>query len=88
MLDPDSFEKVTHIVPRPPPIDVSEYVEAGGEFYVVDEKIDERLDGGDFDNVKSVSHMDQQVGITTDPEFDPAKPKMCSTCEVRLCDCM
>ncbi|EOA92167.1 uncharacterized protein SETTUDRAFT_134260 [Exserohilum turcica Et28A] len=88
MLDPDSFEKVTHIVPRPPPIDVSEYVEAGGEFYVVDEKIDERLDGGDFDNVKSVSHMDQQVGITTDPEFDPAKPKMCSTCEVRLCDCI
>jgi hypothetical protein len=88
MLDPESCEKVTHIVPHPPPKDVKNYVETGGQFYVIEEKVDERLDGGDFDNVKSVSQMDKHVGITTEPEFDPKKPKMCAKCEKRLCDCM
>jgi hypothetical protein len=88
ILDPMSCEKVTHMVPQPPPIDAKAYTEAGGQYFVVEEKVDERLDGGDFDNVKSVSQMDQHVGISTEPEFDPTKPKMCTTCELRLCDCM
>ncbi|KAB2109215.1 hypothetical protein AG0111_0g3523 [Alternaria gaisen] len=88
ILDPVSCEKVTHIVPRPPPMDAKAYTEAAGQFFVIKEKVDERLDGGDFDNVKSVSQMDQQVGISTKPEFDPTKPKICTTCELRLCDCM
>ncbi|CAN9310331.1 unnamed protein product [Alternaria alternata] len=88
ILDPVSCEKVTHIVPRPPPMDAKAYIEAFGQFFVVEEKVDERLDGGDFDHLKCVSQMDQQVGISTEPEFDPTKPKMCTTCELRLCDCM
>ncbi|KAI4696651.1 uncharacterized protein J4E88_000828 [Alternaria novae-zelandiae] len=88
ILDPGSCEKVTHIVPTPPSIDVKAYTEAGGQYFVVEEKVDERLDGGDFDNVKSVSQMDQHIGISTEPEFDPTKPKMCTTCELRLCDCI
>jgi hypothetical protein len=88
ILDPVSCEKVTHIVPKPPPIDAKAYTAAGGQYFVVEEKVDERLDGGDFDNVKSVSQMDQHVGISTEPEFDPTKPKMCTACELRLCDCM
>ncbi|KAI4950449.1 hypothetical protein J4E91_004331 [Alternaria rosae] len=88
ILDPISCEKVTHIVPRPPPIDTKAYTEAGGQYFVVEEKVDERLDGGDFDNVKSVSQMDQHIGISTEPEFDPNKPKICTTCELRLCDCI
>ncbi|ENI00582.1 hypothetical protein COCC4DRAFT_53609 [Bipolaris maydis ATCC 48331] len=88
MLDPESCEKVTHIVPRPPPMDVKRYAKTGGQFWVVEEKVDERLDGGDFNNVKSVSQMDKHVGITTEPEFNPVRPKMCTTCEMRLCDCI
>lgn len=88
MLDPESCEKVTHIVPQPPPMDVKRYAKTGGQFWVVEEKVDERLDGGDFDSVKSVSQMDKHVGITTEPEFNPTRPKMCTTCEIRLCDCM
>jgi len=88
ILDPVSCEKVTHVVPTPPSTDVKAYTEAGGKYFVVEEKVDERLDGGDFDNVKSVSQMDQHIGISTEPELDPTKPKMCTTCELRLCDCM
>ncbi|XP_014558657.1 hypothetical protein COCVIDRAFT_24905 [Bipolaris victoriae FI3] len=88
MLDPESCEIVTHIVPRPPPIDAKRYAKTGGQFWVVEEKVDERLDGGDFDSVKSVSQMDKHVGITTEPEFNPTRPKMCTTCEIRLCDCI
>lgn len=88
ILDPVSCEKVTHIVPRPPTTDARSYAAAGGKFFVVEEKVNERLDGGDFDNVKSISQMDQFVGVTTEPELDPTKPKMCTTCEIRLCDCM
>jgi len=69
-------------------MDAKAYIEASGQFFVVEEKVDERLDGGDFDKVKSVGQMDQHVGISTEPEFDPKKPKMCTTCELRLCDCM
>ena len=88
ILDPVSCEKVTHVVPKPPATDVKGYTEAGGQFFVVEEKTDARLDKDDFDNVKSVSQMDQHIGISTEPEFDPKKPKMCAVCELRLCDCM
>lgn len=88
MLDPVSCEKVTHVVPIPPPMDVETYAEMGGEFYVVEEKVDQRLEGGDFDNVKSVSQMDELMGLSTEEDFDPLKPRMCRQCERRLCDCM
>ena len=88
ILDPDSFEKVTHIVPVPPPIDVETYADQGGQFFVVEEKPDQRLEGGDFDKVKSVSQMDEHVGVTTEPDFDPSVPKKCTTCQIRMCDCM
>ncbi|KAF2690881.1 hypothetical protein K458DRAFT_355197 [Lentithecium fluviatile CBS 122367] len=88
ILDPLSCEKVTHMVPIPPPMDAKTYTEKGGQFYVVEEKVDERLEGGDFEGVKSVSQMDKQIGVTTEPEFDPMKPKQCTTCLIRLCDCI
>jgi hypothetical protein len=79
---------VTHIVPPPPPIDAMGYVEANMPFFVVEEQVDNRVDGGDFDNVISVSAMDKEKGVTVGPAFDPSKPKMCKECEMRLCDCM
>jgi len=88
ILDPLSCEKVTHIVPPPPPISAGTYAQTGGQFYVVKEKIDERLEGGDFSNIKSISQMDKHFGVGTEPEFDPTKPKKCMECEIRLCDCM
>lgn len=88
IFDPVSCEKVTHIVPQPLPVDIRTYAESGCKFFVVEEKIEGRLDGGEFGNVKSVSQMDAHGGVTTEPEFDSTKPKMCTTCEVRLCDYM
>ncbi|KAG9190472.1 hypothetical protein G6011_08560 [Alternaria panax] len=88
ILDPVSCEKVTHIVSTPPPTDARACTEAGGQFFVTEEKVDERLDGGDFDNIKSVSQMDKHIGIGTEPEFDPSKPRMCTACELRVCDCI
>ena len=79
---------MTHIVPPPPPIDAMGYVEANMPFFVVEEQVDNRVDGGDFDNVISVSAMDKEKGVTVEPTFDPSKPKMCKECETRLCDCM
>ena len=64
------------------------YVEANMPFFVVEEQVDNRVDGGDFGNVISVSAMDKEKGVTVEPEFDPSKPKMCKECETRLCDCM
>lgn len=88
ILDPASCEKVTHIVPPPPPIDAMGYVEADMPFFVVEEQVDNRVDGGDFDNITSVSAMDKEKGVTTELAFDLSKPKMCKECETRLCDCM
>ena len=88
ILDPIGYEKVTHIVPPPPPISTEEYVEANMPFFVVEEQVENRVEGGDFGNVISVSAMDKEKGATTEPEFDPKKPKMCKECETRLCDCM
>jgi len=88
ILDPTSCEQVTHTVPQPPPMDAKAYTDAGHSFYVVQEDVDNRLEEGDFENVNSVSAMDQAIGVTTVEEFDPMKPKMCTQCAKRLCDCM
>ncbi len=79
---------MTHIVPPPPPIDAAEYAKANLPFYVVEEQVDNRVEGGDFNNIVSVSAMDKEQGVTAEPVFDPSKPRMCRECEVRLCDCM
>lgn len=88
ILDPTSCEQVTHTVPQPPPMDVKAYSDAGLPCYLVQEDVDNRLEDGDFENVNSVSAMDKAIGVTTEEEFDPMKPKMCTQCEKRLCDCM
>lgn len=64
------------------------YVDANLPFFVVEEQVDNRVDGGDFGNVDSVAAMDKKKGVTTEPAFDPSQPKMCKECETRLCDCM
>ncbi|RFU29847.1 hypothetical protein B7463_g6513, partial [Scytalidium lignicola] len=88
ILDPASCEAVTHVVPQPPPIDATTYTKANLPFFVVEEKADDRVDGGDFNNVKSVSAMDNAKGVATESSFDPSKPSMCKACETRLCDCI
>ncbi|KAK2767454.1 hypothetical protein FQN54_003610 [Arachnomyces sp. PD_36] len=88
ILDPQSCESVTHIVPPPPPIDAMGYVEQDLPFFVVEEQVDNRVDGGEFKNVASVSAMDKKTGVMTEPSFDPSKPTMCTGCETRLCDCI
>ncbi|KAJ5377689.1 uncharacterized protein N7496_005098 [Penicillium cataractarum] len=55
ILDPVSCESVTHIVPPPIPMSAYEAVLSNLPFFVVEEQIDNRLEGGDFDNVKSVT---------------------------------
>jgi hypothetical protein len=87
ILDPASCEAVTHIVPAPPPIDAETYAKSNMPFFVLEEKPDERLEGGDFDNVKSVSAMDKEKGVSEEQSLDPTKPVQCQ-CEVRLCDCV
>lgn len=88
ILDPESCERVTHIVPQPPLMDAKAYTDAGIPFYVVQEDVDNRLEEGDFEDTSSISAMDKQIGVTTEEEFDPMRPKMCTQCEKRLCDCM
>ncbi|KAK2846370.1 hypothetical protein FQN49_005792 [Arthroderma sp. PD_2] len=88
IFDPRTFESVTHIVPMPPPIGVEEYTKANLPYYVVEEQPDNRLAGGDFDNVLSVSAMDKKKGVVTEPSLDPSRPSMCKECETRLCDCV
>lgn len=88
ILDPASCEAVTHIVSPPPPIGADEYIKKDLPFFVVDELVDKRVDGGDFDNVKSVSAMDAQNGVVKEPDLDPTKPIVCGECETRLCDCV
>ncbi|KAJ5460085.1 uncharacterized protein N7458_001637 [Penicillium daleae] len=88
ILDPVSCESVTHIVPPPIPMSAYEAILAKLPFFVVSEQIDNRLEGGDFDNVKSVSKMDETKGIASEPSLDPNQPIMCSSCEKRLCDCV
>jgi hypothetical protein len=87
ILDPASCEAVTHVVPAPPPIDAMGYVEANMPFFVVEEQAENRVDGGDFENVISVSAMDRERGVATEPSLDPSKPTQCK-CAVRLCDCV
>jgi hypothetical protein len=62
------------------------YAKAGLPLYVVEEQPDNRLEGGDFADVKSVSAMDKQQG-TKEQTLDPTKPTQCH-CGMRLCDCV
>ena len=67
------------------------YTEAGGQFFVVEEQVDNRVEGGDFEAVKSVSQMDQQKigkGKDAEDELDPAILRVCGKCQLRLCDCV
>lgn len=82
-----SWEAVTHIVPPPPPIDTQQYAQDGGQFFVVEEQPDNRLDGGNFESVKSVSAMDKEKLAQTDGSLDPKTPKPCK-CGIRMCDCV
>lgn len=87
ILDPASCESVTHVVPAPPPIDVEAYAKAGFQFYTVEERPEERLEGGDFDNVKSVATMDKQNMQMEEKPLDPTVLTECR-CGKRLCDCV
>jgi hypothetical protein len=87
ILDPASCEAVTHIVPAPPPIDAETYAKSNMPFFVLEEKPEERLEGGDFENVQSVSAMDREKGVSEEQSFDPTKPVQCQ-CGIRLCDCV
>lgn len=63
-------------------------------FVVVDEQIENRVEGGDFEDIHSVSatsSMDKQKVVATEPSFDPRKPSACGeyySSKVRLCDCV
>lgn len=81
ILDPISCESVTHLVPPPIPMNAYVAVLANMAFFVVEEQIDDRVEGGDFDNIKSVSKMDETKGIAFEPSLDPNQPTMCSSCE-------
>jgi hypothetical protein len=87
ILDPAICESVTHIVSAPPPIDAETYAKTELPLYVVEERPDERLEGGDFDNVKSVSAMDKHKGLIEEHPLDPTLLTECK-CGVRLCDCV
>jgi len=91
ILDSFTFEAVTHIVPPPTPITAKRYKDQGLPLFLLEEKVDSRLDGGNpLKGVKSVGMMDKEIGINDvfDDTFDPLKPKKCQTCGFRLCDCM
>lgn len=88
ILDPASCEQVTHIVPPPVPISAYKAIEAQLPFFVVEEQIDNRVEGGDFANVKSVAQMDEAKGVSGEPSSDPDVSTMCQSCEKRLCDCV
>ena len=91
IFSPASFEAVTHIVPPETPITARAYADAGLPFYVVEEDIENRLDGSDaLDAIKSVSQIDRQVGVGDcgAPSLDTETPKRCRVCKTRLCDCM
>lgn len=79
---------MTHIVPQPPPKDAKGSAGEDNPYFVVEEQIDNRVDGGDFDNVASVSAMDNKKGIVTEPSLDPSRPTQCRECDTRLCDCV
>ena len=91
IFSPASFEAVTHIVPPETPVTARAYADAGPPFYVVEEYAENRLNGSDtLDAVKSVSRMDEQVGVEdcSAPSLYTKTPKRCGVCKIRLCDCM
>ena len=91
ILNSYSFETITQIVPPPTPITARMYIDLGLPVFLLEEKVDARVDGGSpLKDVKSISTIDKQVGIdySSEAAFDPLRPKRCGTCESRLCDCM
>jgi hypothetical protein len=91
VLDSFTFEAVTHIVPPATPITANMYKHLGLPVFLLEENVDGRIDGGSpLKGVKSVGTMDKQmdIGSSSDPIFDPLKPRKCGTCGVRLCDCV
>ncbi|OJJ63984.1 hypothetical protein ASPSYDRAFT_26018 [Aspergillus sydowii CBS 593.65] len=91
ILHPSFFEAVTHFLAPKTPISTQEYLAAGIPFFAVEEDPDQRLDGSEvLAGVKSVSAMDSHVGVQdgSSTDFDPLKPKRCTKCAVRLCDCI
>lgn len=91
ILSPETFEAVTHIYAHSTPITAKDYAELGLPFFVIEEDMDNRLDGSDALNaVKSVSQMDAHVGvdISGDASDDTKLPKRCEICKTALCDCM
>lgn len=74
-------------MPAPPPIDAEAYAKAGLQFYAVEERPDDRLEGGDFGDVKSVAAMDKQKLQMEEKPLDPTVLAECR-CGKRLCDCV
>ncbi|KIW90986.1 uncharacterized protein Z519_08769 [Cladophialophora bantiana CBS 173.52] len=86
ILDPASSEAVTHIVPPRPPTDAIGYIKEDGSFFVVEEQPENRVEDGDFDNVKSVSGMDKDQAVEPESSLDPTQAAQCK-CGIRFCDC-
>lgn len=75
-------------MPPPPPIDTELYLKSNFPFYVVEKQADNRLEGGEFDYVKSVGALDKEMVLVIESTFDPSKPTRCSECKIRLCNYM
>lgn len=88
ILDPASCEVITRVVPPSIPPSAQEAVASKLLFFVVEEQVNNRLDGGDFDQVHSVSQIDKISGVASELLLDPSQPTVCGRCEKRLCDCM
>lgn len=91
ILSPDTFEAITHICAHPTPITAKDYADAGLPFFVIEEDMENRLDGSDALNaVKSVSQVDAHVGVDTsgNASENTRLPKRCELCKKALCDCM
>ena len=60
-----------------PPIGAEEYTKQDLPFFVVDEQVDKRVGGGDFDRVKG---MDADQDVVSEPDLDSSKPVICGKC--------
>ncbi|KAF8540479.1 hypothetical protein BDD12DRAFT_804492 [Trichophaea hybrida] len=88
IFSPASFEAVTHIVPYDVPITAKDYADAGLPFFVIEEDPDNRIDGSEtLDAVKSVSKMDEQIGVDTSgaSSTDTKAPKRVRPCNHQFC---
>ncbi len=93
IFDSWTFEAITHIMAPPTPITAEHYTQLGLPFFVIEEEMDQRINGGDaLKGVKSVSAMDKKVGLGGEKQQDAAmnkvEPGICKGCSIRLTDCM